>query len=33
MAFDLTANLGIRLDTQIGVFELSLGNGLGRLPL
>ena len=30
---DLTANLGIRLDTQIGLFELSLGNGLGRLPL
>jgi len=33
MAIDLTANLGLRLDTQIGVFELSLGNGLGRLPL
>jgi outer membrane protein assembly factor BamA len=33
MALDLTANLGLRLDTQIGVFELSLGNGLGRLPL
>jgi outer membrane protein insertion porin family len=33
LGVDLTANLGIRLDTQIGLFELSLGNGLGRLPL
>ncbi len=31
--FDLTFNLGLRLDTFIGVFELSLGNALGRLPL
>jgi outer membrane protein assembly factor BamA len=30
---DLTFNLGLRLDTFIGVFELSLGNALGRLPL
>jgi outer membrane protein insertion porin family len=30
---DLTVNLGLRLDTFIGVFELSLGNALGRLPL
>jgi outer membrane protein assembly factor BamA len=30
---DLTVNLGLRLDTFIGVFELSLGNAVGRLPL
>ncbi|HKA90133.1 MAG TPA: BamA/TamA family outer membrane protein [Haliangiales bacterium] len=30
---DLTFNVGLRLDTFIGVFELSLGNALGRLPL
>src|SRR5262249_9289815 len=29
---DLTFNVGLRLDTFIGVFELSLGNALGRLP-
>ena len=30
---DLTFDLGLRLDTEIGVFELSLGNGVGRIPL
>jgi hypothetical protein len=29
---DLTFNLGLRLDTVIGVFALSLGNALGRIP-
>ena len=29
----VTFNVGLRLDTEIGVFELSLGNGLGRVPL
>jgi outer membrane protein insertion porin family len=32
-AVDLTFDLGLRLDTEIGVFELSLGNGVGRIPL
>ena len=30
---DLTADLGLRLDTYIGIFTLSVANGLGRLPL
>jgi hypothetical protein len=30
---DLTFDVGVRLDTMIGVFELGLANGLGRLPL
>jgi hypothetical protein len=30
---DLTFDLGLRLDTEIGIFELSLGNAIGRLPL
>jgi outer membrane protein insertion porin family len=30
---DLTADLGIRLDTYIGIFTLSFANALGRLPL
>jgi outer membrane protein insertion porin family len=29
---DLTADLGVKLDTHIGIFTLSLGNGLGRIP-
>ena len=29
---DLTLNAGLRLDTRIGVFRLSLGNALGRIP-
>lgn len=28
---DLTADLGIRLDTYIGIFTVSIANGLGRL--
>jgi outer membrane protein insertion porin family len=32
LPLDLTFNLGLRLDTVIGVFELSLGNALGRIP-
>lgn len=31
-AIDLTFDVGLRLDTEIGVFELSLANGLGRIP-
>jgi outer membrane protein assembly factor BamA len=30
---DLTGDLGLRLDTNIGVFTLSIANALGRLPL
>lgn len=29
---DLTFDLGLRLDTQIGIFRLSVGNALGRIP-
>jgi outer membrane protein insertion porin family len=30
---DLLLDAGIRLDTEIGIFELSLANALGRVPL
>lgn len=30
---DLLLDVGLRLDTEIGIFELSLANALGRLPL
>jgi hypothetical protein len=30
---DFTADLGLRLDTYIGIFTLSVANALGRLPL
>ena len=29
---DLTLDVGLRLDTYIGVFRLSIGNALGRIP-
>jgi hypothetical protein len=29
---DLTGDLGVRIDTLIGVFSLSFANALGRLP-
>lgn len=29
---DLTVDAGVRLDTRIGVFLFSVGNGLGRIP-
>ena len=29
---DLTADLGIKLDTHIGIFTVSVGNLLGRIP-
>ncbi len=29
---DLTADLGIRLDTLIGIFNISIANALGRIP-
>lgn len=32
LPFDLMFDVGVRLDTVIGVFELSLGNVLGRIP-
>jgi outer membrane protein assembly factor BamA len=32
-AFDLSFDLGVRLDTEIGIFEVSFANALGRLPL
>jgi hypothetical protein len=30
---DFTADLGLRLDTYIGIFTLSVANAIGRLPL
>lgn len=30
---DLLVDAGVRLDTEIGIFELSLANALGRVPL
>lgn len=30
---DLVFDAGLRLDTQIGIFELGLANGIGRIPL
>lgn len=30
---DILLDAGLRLDTEIGIFELSLANALGRLPL
>lgn len=30
---DILMDAGLRLDTEIGIFELSLANALGRLPL
>lgn len=30
---DLLLDAGLRLDTEIGIFELSLANALGRVPL
>lgn len=30
---DFMIDAGLRLDTEIGIFELTIGNGLGRLPL
>jgi outer membrane protein insertion porin family len=32
LPLDLTLDFGLRLDTRFGVFRLSIGNGLGRLP-
>ncbi len=32
VAPDLTADLGIRLDTYIGIFTLSVANAIGRIP-
>jgi outer membrane protein insertion porin family len=29
---DLTADLGLRLDTYVGIFTLSVANALGRIP-
>jgi outer membrane protein assembly factor BamA len=33
LPFDLTFDIGVRLDTSIGIFSLSAGNAIGRLPL
>ncbi|RMH40183.1 MAG: hypothetical protein D6689_14535 [Deltaproteobacteria bacterium] len=30
---DAIVDAGLRLDTEIGIFELTVGNGLGRVPL
>jgi outer membrane protein insertion porin family len=32
-AVDLSFDLGVRLDTEVGIFEVSFANALGRLPL
>jgi outer membrane protein insertion porin family len=32
VAVDLTGDLGLRLDTTIGIFTLSVGNAIGRIP-
>jgi outer membrane protein assembly factor BamA len=32
-ALDVTLDAGFRLDTEVGVFELTFANGIGRLPL
>jgi hypothetical protein len=32
LPLDLTADLGLKLDTHIGIFTLSIANGLGRIP-
>ena len=32
LPIDLLFDLGLRLDTEIGIFELTLANALGRLP-
>jgi len=32
LAMDLTADLGLRLDTAVGIFTLSVGNLIGRIP-
>ena len=29
---DMTLDVGLRLDSRVGIFRLSLGNGLGRIP-
>lgn len=29
---DLTADLGLRLDTYVGIFRLSIANAIGRIP-
>ena len=29
---DMTLDAGLRLDTRVGVFRLSIGNGVGRIP-
>ena len=33
LPIDLVVDAGIRLDTEVGVFELTIANGLGRVPL
>jgi outer membrane protein assembly factor BamA len=32
LATDLTADLGLRLDTYVGIFTVSVGNAIGRIP-
>jgi hypothetical protein len=33
LSIDLLVDVGLRLDSEIGIFELSLANALGRMPL
>lgn len=33
LPIDLIADAGVRLDTALGIFELTIANALGRLPL
>jgi len=32
LPFDLVLDAGLRVDTDVGIFELSIGNALGRVP-
>jgi len=33
LPIDVVFDVGLRLDTEVGIFELALANGLGRIPL
>jgi hypothetical protein len=32
LPIDLSFDVGLRLDTEVGIFELTIANGLGRVP-
>jgi len=31
LPIDIVADAGLRIDTELGIFELTIGNALGRL--